>query len=79
MPSRDLGQAFLNGDSIAGVVYAHNDCVRVVSGPHTGDSGSLVTVLSVDPEPKYILEAESGRDIEVLQSQIERVSDRADG
>jgi hypothetical protein len=54
-------------------VYEHNEYVRVVSGVHVGDSGSLVTVLSTDPEPRYILEAESGRDIEVLQSEIVRV------
>jgi hypothetical protein len=73
MPSPHLAQAFLNGDSIPGVAYAHNEYVRVVFGPHAGDSGSLVTVLATLPEPKYILEADSGRDIEVFQSEIARV------
>ena len=73
MPHLDLGQAFLNREPIPGVNHSHNDYVRVVAGPHAGDAGSLVTVISVEPEPRFILEAESGHDIEVAQSEIERV------
>lgn len=73
MPRIDLGQAFLNREPIPGVLHFHNDYVRVVAGEHAGAAGSLVTVLSLEPEPRFILEAEGGRDIEVVQSEIERV------
>jgi hypothetical protein len=69
----DLCQAFLNREPIVGVKYFHNDYVRVVSGRYAGDAGSLVTVLSLQPEPLFVLEAESGQDVEVLQSEIHRV------
>jgi hypothetical protein len=71
MLSHDLGQAFLNRDVIPGVFFFHNDFVRVVAGPYKGGAGSLVTVLQVNPEPHYLLELESGYDVEVAQSEIE--------
>jgi len=70
MSTRDLEQAFLNREPIDGVLYFHNDFVRVVAGPHGGTAGSLVTVLSLEPEPRFVLELESGFDVEVLQSEI---------
>lgn len=70
MNTSDLLQAFLNGEHIASVRYAHNDYVQVVAGAHAGQSGSLVSLLSVDPEPLYVVELESGIDAEVLQSEL---------
>lgn len=73
MDTRDFGQAFLDREEIPGVEHSHNDLVRVVAGAHAGSMGSLVTVLTVSPEPRFVLELESGFDVEVLQSEIERV------
>jgi len=53
------------------VRFKHNDCVRVVAGPYAGLRGSLVTVLQLEPEPRYVLELESGKDVEVIQSELE--------
>lgn len=67
-----LGQAFLSGDAIPGVQYRHNEYVRIVSGEHVGDAGSLVTVLSLNPEPRFVVESEQHGDIEVFQSEVTR-------
>lgn len=72
MDTASLGQAFLDRTPISGVKFWHNDYVRVVTGPHAGSAGSLVTVLSLQPEPRFVLELESGFDVEVLQSEIQR-------
>jgi len=71
MGTVDLGKSFLNREPIAGVMYFHNDYVRVIGGDHEGSFGSLVTVLSLEPQPRFVLELESGCDIEVDQSEIE--------
>jgi hypothetical protein len=68
--SAELCQAFLNHIPIEGVVYSHNDYVQIVNGAHAGKSGSLVTVLRLTPEPLFVVELESGFDVEVCQSQI---------
>ncbi|MFT3758960.1 hypothetical protein [Thauera sp.] len=72
MDTASLCQAFLDRAEIPGVEFWHNDYVRVVSGSHVGATGSLVTVLSLQPEPRFVLELESGFDIEVHQSEIQR-------
>jgi hypothetical protein len=70
MATAELGQRFLNREPIPGVRFHHNDRVQITSGEHLGKIGWLVTVLQVDPEPKYILELESGSNVHVLQSQL---------
>lgn len=71
--SLDIGQAFLNREEIPGVLFMHNDYVRVVSGEPTGSFGSLVTVLGLEPEPLFVLGLETGFDVEVRQSQIQLI------
>ena len=70
MDIASLGQAFLDRAEIPGVEFWHNDHVRIVAGPHAGASGSLVTVLALQPEPRFVLELETGLDVEVSQSEI---------
>ena len=72
MDTAALTQAFLDRVEISGVKHWHDDFVRVIAGPHSGAAGSLVTVLSLLPEPRFVLELESGYDVEVLQSEIQR-------
>lgn len=55
------------------MLFMHNDYVRVVSGKLIGCFGSLVTVVELEPEPLYVLELETGFDVEVRQSEIELV------
>jgi hypothetical protein len=52
---RDIGQAFLSREQIPGVLFSHNDYVRVISGKLANSSGSLVAVLRLEPEPLYVL------------------------
>jgi hypothetical protein len=70
--SSEVGQAFLWHEFIVGVNYQHNESVVVVSGPHSGERGSLVSLVSLHPEPEFSLEAESGQDIHVRQSNLLR-------
>ncbi len=72
LSSADIAQAFLNREPIVSVKFFHNAYVRVADGEHQGECGSLVTVLSLLPEPTYVVELESGHDANVLQSAVER-------
>jgi hypothetical protein len=72
MEMPEVFKAFLNRSYIPGVFFEHNDFVQVISGKYVGEKGSLVNVCKLQPEPKYILELESGYDIEVLQSEIKK-------
>jgi hypothetical protein len=70
--SSDIGQAFLWQEYIIGVNFRHNESVAVVSGPYAGEQGSLVSLVGLEPEPEFTLEAESGQDIQVRQSNLAR-------
>lgn len=70
MNSTDLGQAFLNRESVVGVEYQHNDYVCVIDGPYHGKNGSLVSLLAIETEPTFLVELEEGGDIELRQSQL---------
>lgn len=70
MNNIDLCQAFLNRERITGVEYQHNDYVRVIDGPHQGKNGSLVSLLTIETEPRFLVELEEGGDIELRQSQL---------
>ena len=52
--------------------FKHNDPVRIVAGEHKGKNGSLVSVEELGEDPLFVLELESGFDIRVRQSNIER-------
>lgn len=66
----DLCQAFLNRENILGVEYQHNDYVRVTDGPHQGKFGSLVSLLSAETEPVFLVELENDGDVEIGQSRL---------
>lgn len=70
--SSDYGQAFLWQEYIVGVDYRHNESVTVASGPHAGTQGSLVSLVTLEPEPEFTLEAETGEDIQVRRSSLVR-------
>ena len=70
--STDIDQAFLRQEYVVGVEYRHNESVEVVSGPHTGEQGSLASLVSLEPEPEFIMEAASSQDIQVRQSSLGR-------
>ena len=63
---------FLDHKPIPGITFEHNDYVRVVAGEHKGKTGSLVGIIELGADPIYTLELESGFDVQVRQSQIER-------
>jgi hypothetical protein len=73
MDLTQIAQTFLNREPIEGVLFFHNDLVSVIAGSNAGTKGSLVTILTLAPEPQYLVELETGFDVPVFQSQLLRV------
>ena len=71
-PTAAQHNAFLAQEPLPGVDFRHNEFVKVVSGDHAGSVGSLVSVEELGGDPVYVLELESGFDVRVLQSQVQR-------
>lgn len=71
MNTLELNQAFLAGESIQGLRFRHNGYASVLSEPHAGLAGSLVSLLSLDLEAMFVIELEPGMDAEVTQNDIQ--------
>lgn len=61
---------WMAGKSPDGVDFQLNDAVNVVLGPTAGAKGCVVSLLGMEPEPRYIVELSSGSDIEICQRQL---------
>lgn len=70
--SSDYGRAFFWREFIVGVRFQRNESVVVVSGPHVGERGIIVSLLGLEPEPEFVMKTESGYDIHVLQPDLDR-------
>ncbi len=73
MDLSEIGQRFLERRPIPNVAFEHNDYVAIVGGENVGKFGSLVTVAALEPETIFVVELESGHDVQVPQSLLKRV------
>ena len=63
-------ERWMHGGALAGVDYAMNDAVVVLEGDAAGESGVVVSLQALAPEPLYGVELESGENVGVLQSSL---------
>jgi ribosomal protein L24 len=63
--------SWLAGESVADVRFRLNDAVRVMSGRHAGMVGAVISLLAVEPVPRYIIETSSGQDTEVFDYELQ--------
>lgn len=66
----ELHNRWLGGDVQIGVRFMLNDYVEVISGKHSEELGSVVSIIQFAPSTSYLVETESGKDIEVTESEI---------
>jgi hypothetical protein len=50
-----------------GVAFEINHSVEIVSGPFRGKGGAVISLLGLEPEPRYLVELGSGQDVEAWQ------------
>lgn len=61
---------WMAGKAPDGVDFHLNDAVEVVRGLSAGAKGCVISLLGLEPEPRYLVELSSGSDIEVYQRQL---------
>jgi hypothetical protein len=71
---REVEDRWYAGDRIEGVNFYFNDAVLIADGSHSGEGGTVISLLDLKSEPKYIVELGSGDgDIKVFQSRLRRL------
>jgi hypothetical protein len=63
--------AWMAGSSPAGVHFQLNAAVKVLEDCAPPGLGSVISLLALEPEPRYLVELGSGHDVEVSQSALE--------
>ena len=71
IPLRGLGDRWLAGERVPGVIFAHNESVEILAGAHAAEVGAIVLLMGIEPEPTYLVELGSGQgDVRVRQSAL---------
>jgi len=49
----DLESRWITAAGIPGVTYYYGDIVRIKGGEHTDETGEVIALLAIDPQPRY--------------------------
>ena len=74
MTTRGLGDRWLAGEAIDGVAYAQHTLVQVVEGSRAGARGIVLLLMSIEPEPRYLVQLESGEQVPIRETALLAVS-----
>ena len=51
----ELEKQWLTVEGIPGVSFRFSDLVRIKSGEHSGETAEVIAIISVEPEPVYVV------------------------
>jgi hypothetical protein len=63
----ELVGRWMAGNVPYGVKFELNHSVEIVTGNYKGKAGAVISLIGVEPEPRYLVELGSGEDIEEFQ------------
>ena len=66
----ELSHRWTTRDPIGGVAFARDEGVRVVAGTYTGAAGTVVGLLEVEPEARYLVRLAEGIDVRLRQGEL---------
>ncbi len=58
---QEVLEHWMAGDVVSGVEFALNEPVVVLAGPCAASLGTIVSLVSLEPEPVYTVEVGAGR------------------
>jgi hypothetical protein len=72
MVERELDDLWFGFESIPGASFKLNDSVRIKSGECAGEYAAVVSLLTLEPSPVYLVELSScGKDVTVAETELE--------
>jgi hypothetical protein len=74
-PTQQQQDDFLAHRALPGVTFGHDDLVLITTGEQAGNVGSIVSVEQLGDDPVYRVEIDSGFEVPVAQSCLERADD----
>ena len=71
MVTPDQLNQWMAGEILPGASFVLNESVSIRSGVASGQTGAVISLLALAPEPRYLVETSLGRDVEVAEHEIE--------
>lgn len=71
--SKDLEELWYDFRPVPGAKFKMNETVKILNGNHSGQIASIISLETIDPEPKYLIELNSGEDMIVAESNLELI------
>jgi hypothetical protein len=65
-----VSESWMANDLPDGVAFEINHSVEIVSGTFRGKGGAVISLLGLEPEPRYLVELGSGQDVEAWQRML---------
>ena len=66
--NRGTLQRWYDDETIPGVLFQHNDHVRILAVSGCAQNASAISLEGTDPEPRSLVEPDVGKDIVVSQT-----------
>lgn len=73
----DLEKRWITAEGIPGVIYRFSDLARIKHGERLGQTGVVVALIRIDPEPTHVLELFDGKSIVLSQRELDPTSENA--
>lgn len=74
-PTAQQQDDFRAGRPLPGVAFAHDDLVTIGAGEQAGNVGSIVALVALGDDPIYRVEIDSGFEVDIAQSNLQRADD----
>ena len=73
MTQYELESRWITAEGIPGVSYRFSDRVRIKSGEYSGQTAEVISLMSIEPEPIYVVEIfpPYGKSVVLPQSELE--------
>jgi hypothetical protein len=72
MTQYELESQWITTEGIPGVNCRFSDIVRIIVGEYSGQTGEVISLISVEPEPIYVVELPgNGKSVVLNQSGLE--------
>jgi hypothetical protein len=77
--SQEIDELWFSSKPVPGVLFSLNDHVKIIKGKYSGLKGIVVFLLTLSPEPRFLVEISSGEQIiGINQSQLDALSKNSD-
>ena len=67
---KEIEEKFYEGLTSDKTKFGINASVSILNGPHQGEGGSVISIIAVKPQTKYLVELANGSEIQINETEL---------